>query len=535
MSNWFRCLLVLGAPLSAMPFAAGCANDLAPADDEIVSPPGDDDDDDGGFPTVSGAFTHTVAPDGVLVTTVVDATDAEGWQPLDLDTGLAAEDGAWELAFSRFRIRVNGGVSGDGGVEVAALVGRAFDDVDRAPADGWTSAWEDGEDDDQEPDNAFNNGTDDWYDYELSTHTLTPRDVTYVVRSTDDAYFKLRFDDYYDQAGSPAVITFRWAEVDPPGDDQSTIPEDAFFVDASDREAWVHVAVGEGVVEVDDPAEDLGWDVAFQRVNVRTNSGTSGPGLGGARLDESGLPYDAISQATTFGYVEDAILESERPGVEPTSGNEVLGRWWDYDGATRTVSPGDRTYVLRTADGGYAKLRVWSWDDGLIAVTLRPVDRRVDVRSLEVDASSQETWTYVSVRDGVVVEDVAEPETDPRWDAAFQRVALRTNGGTSGEGLAAAVEVEVDGIIFLDQVPEDGFVADENIPASRPGAEDLSANPVLADWFDYDPATRTASPRETVYVVRTADGHFGALQITDYADGVFQVDVAYAGPGRLDF
>ena len=44
-------------------------------------------------------------------------------------------------------------------------------------------------------------------------HTLTPRNIVYVIHSDRGAYFKLKIDGYYDEAGTPAIITLRYAPV----------------------------------------------------------------------------------------------------------------------------------------------------------------------------------------------------------------------------------------------------------------------------------------------------------------------------------
>lgn len=140
MERWITTALAVAA--------LGCAPSLNIEEDggrHDAAPPRSD----GGFPRSSGAFTHEV--EGGVVTTIADATDESAWQHLDLDSGLSTTEG-WDLAFSRFRVRINGGVSGGGGVLVAELVGQAFDALTRAPEEGWSAAVPDGEsDDDTEP------------------------------------------------------------------------------------------------------------------------------------------------------------------------------------------------------------------------------------------------------------------------------------------------------------------------------------------------------------------------------------------------
>jgi hypothetical protein len=149
---------------------------------------------------------------------VVDAIDEATWRYLDLDTR-SDDDGfeRWDLGFSRFRVRTNGGASGDGGVAIAALAGEDWDALERAPAEGFREDQPDGEvDADSEPDNAFNGGDEDWYSYNVMNHTLSPLPIVYVVRSTEARFYKFEIEDYYDHAGTPGVMTFAWAEIEPP-------------------------------------------------------------------------------------------------------------------------------------------------------------------------------------------------------------------------------------------------------------------------------------------------------------------------------
>ncbi|HJL14323.1 MAG TPA: HmuY family protein [Sandaracinaceae bacterium LLY-WYZ-13_1] len=530
--------------------AAGCVETIG-ADDEDAGAPDAGEWTGGDIPPTTGNFTHSVE-DGV-VTTVVDATDDSTWHPLDLDTGVSTDEG-WDLSFSRFRVRVNGGVTGSGGVQVAALDGQAFDDVTQAPEEGWTVPVPDGEDDDDtEADNVFNNGTSDWYDYELETHTLTPRDVTYVVASTDGAFFKLRFLDYYDDAGSPAFVRYTWAPVDPPpsalpdagpagpvdagvemdaGEDP--LPEHAIEVNAGDGASWTYLSLTDGVVSPSDPDTSTDWDVAFRRTEVRTNSGTSGAGLGGARVDASGLAFDDITEATTLGYAVDEVIDSGRPGAEPTSTSPVLGDWYDYDPVTHSVSPSDLTFLVRTATGDYGKLRIWRWADGRYDLSFLPVTRHVERVELDVDASDGASWVYLSLRDGGLVE-VTDAATDGAWDVGISRTRVRTNGGTSGGGMGEVAETIAETIDALTDAPTEGWAVDEMVSSGAPGSPEYSGNPVLGGWYDYDPVTHTVSPRPVVFAVRTADGHVGALRILSYADGMHRVALTFAGPGHTSF
>lgn len=362
-----------------------------------------DDEDDGGssgnssIPARSGKFTHTVLGDGSVVSTVVDATDYEEWQKLDLDTGYADNDD-WDLAFRRFVVLSNGGVSGDGGVQMLKLKDVDFEDVTEAPGAeaGWSVDQPDGKvDEDEVADNLFNNGTDDWYDYELSTHGLTPKDVVFLIRSTQGRFFKLRIEDYYDDVGTSGFLSFRWGEIDgpdeelppqevpnqpggpddpdDPDDPDPEVPDDVFTVDASSYDTWTYVKLTDGVVTIANPSTSTDWDIAVQRYVFRTNSGTSGPGVGGAKLDTSGIAYDELASIDPGDFVIDAILPaSGAPGSVEGTGNSVLEIWYDYFGLGN-LKPKEETYLVRTGVGTYGKLRIFSYSGGIFQMSFLPV------------------------------------------------------------------------------------------------------------------------------------------------------------------
>lgn len=135
---------------------------------------------------------------------VVDASaggtrppDPAAWVYVDLDTGAVvtpldpADDGVWDLAFQRTGVLSNGGTTGTGEVEVAAVTGEEFSDV-RAPRSGWAQDGADPAVDAVSPGGV-------WWDYDLDTHTVSPKaDVAYTVRTTDGDTYRVRIDHYAD-------------------------------------------------------------------------------------------------------------------------------------------------------------------------------------------------------------------------------------------------------------------------------------------------------------------------------------------------
>lgn len=190
--------------LAALAALAGCAGDIRPDDFGRTEDAAPSD-----VLTPTGPVTTAQNADGTF-TTIIDATSLELWNHLDLETRAQAEEsGPWDLRFQRSHISANGGVTGTGGVEVVPLAA-AFAEVTAAPASGWITDAPDGDDANLDPDYAFAQG-EGWYAYDVQTHVLRPRPLVWVVRSTEGATIKLAIERYYDAAGSPAWITFRWA------------------------------------------------------------------------------------------------------------------------------------------------------------------------------------------------------------------------------------------------------------------------------------------------------------------------------------
>lgn len=167
--------MIRAVPAGAVLLCA-CAPDLRP-DEEAAD---------------TGLASTEYTVDGVVFATL-DATSEEAWVPYPWSDGAAVD-----LSFQRYRVALADGV------QVARLVGADFDALDAAPADGWLT---DAADPVADEDYALH----EWYDYDPVQHTLSPADEVVVVRSPDGVDRKLQFLAYYDDAGTPAVLSFQWA------------------------------------------------------------------------------------------------------------------------------------------------------------------------------------------------------------------------------------------------------------------------------------------------------------------------------------
>ena len=194
------------AALGALP---GCADKIDHAQPDAAPSP-----DAAPADAAPAGKVQTTRGADATYTTIVDSTSETAWIYADLETGKAVDaTAAWDLRFQRFHISTNSGVSGSGGVQVAAVSGTAFADVTATPADGYLADTDD-QNGDGLPDYVFDQG-DGWYDYDPATHVLTPKPTVWVVKtdggSGPSATLKLEIVKYYDAAGTPAWFTLHWA------------------------------------------------------------------------------------------------------------------------------------------------------------------------------------------------------------------------------------------------------------------------------------------------------------------------------------
>lgn len=150
-----------------------------------------------------------------------------------------------------------------------------------------------------------------------------------------------------------------------------------YEVDAisTNEKEWVYFSFKQGkVVEVDlDKAdEDLSWDIAFQRFYIRTNSGTSGKGKGGA-IDTGKKAFDDVSVVPTEGYIVDEVFtmmttmgqygdrSANKAFTVQTTKLNYSWAWFEYKQMTWFYN--NNVFVIRSADGNsYAKVIMKKYD-----------------------------------------------------------------------------------------------------------------------------------------------------------------------------
>ncbi len=223
--------------------------------------------------------------------------------------------------------------------------------------------------------------TNDWLYFDLKTgsrfNVLNPNQS--IIVSIDDVPVK----DYYHTENDTTVYWYEGAQKNP----HLKAKEDRY---ASDDQAHATTE----------------WDIAFNGYRLRTNSGTSGIGKGGAAdlgygeydkwtskaqvdaylaehhiswaVDDSASVYVTMSQNDWNKYcIKNHLDMNENPWFDPNNGpakqlvsaNPVLGNAMSFSGPPPVYTPSFHTYVIRSCDGErYYKLNIISWYDANVEI-----------------------------------------------------------------------------------------------------------------------------------------------------------------------
>jgi hypothetical protein len=200
-----------------------CADVLLTAEGYPGKPPG-------GEKITSGS---TVSIGSGIYETSIDATSYSEWAYYDFETpdqifvASPATNYSWDIAFQRFMVKLNGGASGNAGVNLVALNADNFSGRNQAPSP-FNPAMSDVTDAGDTNDacrpttsgvlfaflNSLQSPNACWFSYSIGV--LTPRDITYILKSTQARYYKIRIMSYYSSTGTSGKLKFQWGEVTPP-------------------------------------------------------------------------------------------------------------------------------------------------------------------------------------------------------------------------------------------------------------------------------------------------------------------------------
>ncbi len=109
------------------------------------------------------------------------------------------------------------------------------------------------------------------------------------------------------------------------------------------------------------------WDLAFHYKDIRTNSGNSGDGQGGM-IEASETDFSLVTEAPTTGYTVDGDLDIRlTPSMPPvyvtSTASSVCDDWASYDHDEGAWVFAEKVFIVKTADGKYAKIWLKSFLD----------------------------------------------------------------------------------------------------------------------------------------------------------------------------
>lgn len=171
--------------------------------------------------------------EGSITKTCIKAKNASDWVYYKLSSKSAVAIPSpttstdWDLAFKRYRIKLNGGVSGPGRASLLTVSGvSSFDSANQANSGTYlndqnfsisytsTSACYTNDGINYAFLNDFTGSANNcWFTYSLSTHTLSPKDQYYFFTDAGGSYYKLKITNYYSESGTSGYISFHWAKV----------------------------------------------------------------------------------------------------------------------------------------------------------------------------------------------------------------------------------------------------------------------------------------------------------------------------------
>jgi hypothetical protein len=247
-----------------------------------------------------------------------------------------------------------------------------------------------------------------------------------------------------DSAGSKAT-SGSGAEAGADADTFSTSAELQVPVGAG--RVYVKLASPPAIVTPADPKTDKGWDLAFEGLDVFTNSGPSGAGLGA-----SFGPLDPIV------FIDDAAPATPFLATDTTGGAFI--RWWFYGGAAANHALYTRFHVYGVQDGAKQyKVQVLNYygvrDGAPIAALYRvrwaevtgagtgPVQDLADLDGTADQADAAGKSECLDLGTGArMMFTATEARASSAWHLCFRRENISVNGEVGGPRGVGAVDLD---------------------------------------------------------------------------------------------
>jgi len=131
-------------------------------------------------------------------------------------------------------------------------------------------------------------------------------------------------------------------EVDEPAERE---PPVRVTLDAMSMEDWVLFDLVEGRIVTGDLSSD-GWDLAFRRTDLLTNSGVTNPSGPGGAFDLGEVSLEDAFAPATVSFAVDHLGGDDDDELE----NEQVSHWYSYSFISHIVSTKPNTYLIRTGE-----------------------------------------------------------------------------------------------------------------------------------------------------------------------------------------
>ncbi|MAM05551.1 MAG: hypothetical protein CMD06_06315 [Flavobacteriales bacterium] len=147
-------------------------------------------------------------------------------------------------------------------------------------------------------------------------------------------------------------------------------------IPATSYTEWVYFSLETNdIVLIDYPESSLEWDLAFQRKHIKTNSGLSGPGNGGAYVDSVGNldsgsftwldEWENLNNFPEYGvWLEDTtqydFYDLQTHTMVEGIKNPALNSWGWFNESYQLV-PTNYVMFVKSADGNKI-LKFWAYD-----------------------------------------------------------------------------------------------------------------------------------------------------------------------------
>jgi hypothetical protein len=244
----------------------------------------------------------------------------------------------WDISLDILtRIHLNGGSSAPGPVYAVKIEGIEYEDLKSAPEVTYHT-------DDQ------NGGYigENWYFYDITSHSVSPLDHYYVIRAGDGEFYKFKISDAVFTSRTDGELTIYIEKISAPAsyETQSTVGRTLTTEITLSTVETIYFNLKEAKsVEVANEDLSTEWDIKTSYLTVHINGGTSGPGPCSAAMFED-IEFDSLLTIPTEGFVTD----------DSTSALAIGDSWYSYNPMTHTLSPLANVYVIKTVDGNHAKI-----------------------------------------------------------------------------------------------------------------------------------------------------------------------------------